>query len=39
MFSMESILRLYNEGVFAARADKYKRPKLGGGQAYDRSSD
>jgi hypothetical protein len=35
VFSVPSVPRLYNEGQLG----KYKRLKLGGGQAYDRSCD
>jgi hypothetical protein len=36
---MGSNLRLYNASLFVALSNKYKRLKLGGGQAYDYSSD
>jgi hypothetical protein len=50
VFSVRSVPRLYNEGQLPleesrnigqgeARHRKYKRLKLGGGQAYDCSSD
>jgi hypothetical protein len=40
VFSMRwSVLRLYNGSPLVANLEKYKRLKLGGGQAYDRSSD
>jgi hypothetical protein len=36
---MGSALRLYNEDLTQLALEKYKRLKLGGGQAYDRPSD
>jgi hypothetical protein len=43
VFSVGSTLRLYSEDLRPAETliqnRKCKRPKLGGGQAYDRSSD
>jgi hypothetical protein len=39
VFSTGSIPRLYNSDPAAVKSVKYKRLKLGGGQAYDRSND
>jgi hypothetical protein len=38
-FSVQSATRLYNENQLDELVAKYKRLKLGGGQAYDCSSD
>jgi hypothetical protein len=39
VFSMLSDRKLYNENQGDKLVRKYKRLKLGGGQAYDRSND
>jgi hypothetical protein len=38
MSSTKSVLKLYEEGKWKSQFGKYKRLKLGGGQAYDRSN-